>query len=100
MENLHHLVALGMFYDFATRCGNATNSKDKSKIRFILSNGKKEKLLIFNRTQSTLMVHTLKSLINEHACLTILKFFSTLLDLIRVCSLNYFQAYSYPALLL
>ena len=43
-------------------------------------------------------LYTLKSLINEHACLTILNFFSTLLALIRVCSLNYFQPFSYPAL--
>ena len=43
---------------------------------------------------------TLKYLIAEHARLTFFKIFSTLLALIRSCSLNYFHWFFHPALLL
>ena len=43
---------------------------------------------------------TLKYLINKHARLTILKFSSTLLDLIRSCLLNCFTKNFHPACLL
>ena len=42
-------------------------------------------------------MRTLKYLINEHARLTISPLFSTLLALIRSCSLNYFSKFFLPA---
>ena len=45
-------------------------------------------------------ISTLVYLIAEHARLTILSFFSTLLPLNRSCSLNHFEDFFHPACLL
>ena len=47
--------------------------------------------------ESEIESNTLKYLINEHARLTISPLFSTLLALIRSCSLNYFSKIFLPA---
>ena len=46
------------------------------------------------------LLSTLEYLIAEHARLTILNIFSTLLALNRSCSLNYFEDFIHPAHLL